>query len=276
MTQNLLLRIDEATVRRGDRRILDNISMEIPEGCHTAVVGANGSGKTTLIRLITRQHYPLARPDDRPVVTIFGKDRWNVFDLRAMMGIVSSDLDHDFVADAGILGLDAVLSGFFASKGLARNHRITADMRNRARQALADAEAENLAAKPMEEMSTGEARRVLIARALVASPRALLLDEPTTGLDMVARSRFLATLRRLAVSGRTILLVTHHIEEILPEIDHVILLKHGKVHAAGTKESTLTSESLSSAFAASVEVRRSGDWYSAEAALTENMREMTK
>ena len=259
----LLLNIEDATVRRGGRNILDHVNLQIKEGVNTAIVGPNGSGKTTLIKLISRQHYALARPNDAPTVTIFGKDRWDVFELRKMMGIVSSDLHHDFVASGRITGFEVALSGFFASHGIARNHDVTADMRRRAGEALALMEASHLAGKHMDEMSTGEARRVLIARALVPDPRALLLDEPTTGLDIVARQRFLETLRSIARGGTTIILITHHVEEILPEISEVVLMGEGKIAAQGPKSEVLTNEWLSMVMGAEVSVQRVGEYYSA-------------
>jgi iron complex transport system ATP-binding protein len=266
MERTPLLEIEDATVRRGGRHILDSVSLRIDEGVHTAIVGPNGSGKTTLIKLISRQHYALARPNDAPSATIFGKSRWDVFELRQMMGIVSSDLHHDFIASGKISGLEVALSGFFASHGLARNHEVTPSMRSRAEEALALMEASHLAGKHMDEMSTGEARRVLIARALVPDPRALLLDEPTTGLDIAARHRFLETLRSIAQRGKTIILITHHVEEILPEIEDVILMSEGRIAAQGAKSDVLTPAKLSDVFGASVEVEKNGAYYLARVA----------
>ncbi|BDI34427.1 ABC transporter ATP-binding protein [Capsulimonas corticalis] len=260
-----LLKIDEATVSRNGRHILDALSLEIAEGEHTAIVGPNGSGKSTLIKLITRQHYALAHPDNRPSISLFGQDRWNVFDLRALLGIVSADVHLAFTTDSELIGYDAVISGFFASQGLASHHTVTPDMHAAARTALRWVEGEHLAQKPMEQMSTGEARRVLIARALVRDPRALLMDEPTTGLDLVASRRFLETLRRIAAQGKTLILVTHHITEILPEIQRVILMQDGRIFRDGPKAEILTTENLSALFGARVEVRKNGEYYEAEA-----------
>jgi iron complex transport system ATP-binding protein len=112
-------------------------------------------------------------------------------------------------------------------------------------------------------MSSGEARRVLIARALVSDPVALVLDEPTTGLDMVARHRFVSLVSRIARSGTTIVLVTHHVEEIIPEVEHVILLKEGRVVCAGPKQSTLTAANLSFLFNAPITLHEANGYYHA-------------
>jgi iron complex transport system ATP-binding protein len=257
-----LLEIRNAAILRSGRRILDIDSLRIAQGEHTAILGPNGSGKSSLMKMIAGLHYPLA--SEEPVVSVFGRSRWDVFELRSHLGIVSSDLHHTFVSDASLHGRDAVLSGFFASQGLFRNHQVTGEMQERASETLRLVEAEHLAAKPLEQMSTGEARRILIARALVSGPRALLLDEPTTGLDLAAARRFLETLRRLAHQGTTILLVTHHVEEVLPEIGRVVLLKDGKVHRDGPKVDVLTSETIASLFDAPVAIARHGDYYAAD------------
>lgn len=260
---NLLLKIDRATLVKGGTRILDDLSLTIALGEHTAIVGPNGSGKSSLIKLITRQHYPLAGEDGKPRITIFGRDRWDIFELRTLLGIVSADLHQTFVNDGALTGLEVILSGFFASQGLARHHAVTPAMRGRAREALDLMEAAALADKPMAQMSTGEARRILIARALVHDPRALLLDEPTTGLDLIARRRFLETLRRIAGRGTTLILVTHHVEEILPEIGRVVLMRDGAVFRDGSKRDVLTAQSLTALFDAPVQVREEAGYYTA-------------
>ena len=258
-----LLQIDRATLVKGGARILDDLSLTIGSGEHTAIVGPNGSGKSSLIKLITRQHYPLAGADGRPKITLFGRVRWDVFELRTLLGIVSADLHQTFVNDGALTGSEVILSGFFASQGLAKHHAVTSAMRERAREALDLMEAGPLAGKPMAHMSTGEARRILIARALVHDPRALLLDEPTTGLDLIARRRFLETLRRIAERGTTLVLVTHHVEEILPEIGRVVLMKAGTVFRDGAKEDILTPPTLSALFDAPVQVREEAGYYAA-------------
>jgi iron complex transport system ATP-binding protein len=245
-------------------RALDGLSLTIRPGEHTAIVGPNGSGKSTLINVLTREEYPLAHETGIPPVRIFGSDTWNVFELRSALGIVSADLHQRFVEghSAGrIRGEDAVLSGFFATRGFLLYATVTDEMRRRAMTALERLEATHLAGKMLNEMSTGEARRVLIARALVAEPRALVLDEPSAGLDVVARQRFLQIVGRLASQGTTLILVTHHVEEILPVVDRVVLLKSGRVARDGSKRDVLTAAHLSAVFGAPVVVREVGGHY---------------
>ena len=260
-----LLKIVNATVVKNGTRVLDDLSLEIASGEHTAIFGPNGSGKSSLIKLITRQYYPLAKPSGEPSVSIFGRVRWDIFSLRKQLGIVSADVQQGFVSDLDLTGRDVVLSGFFAGHGLAAHHCVTPHMEARAEAALELAQAAFLGDKPMAWMSTGEARRILIARALGPDPKALLLDEPTAGLDLSARRRFLETLRGIAGAGKTTLLVTHHAEEIFPEIGRVILLRQGKVFRDGPTADVLTSANLSALFGEAIQVRCRGGVYSAEA-----------
>ena len=261
-----LLKMQAASVVKNGRRILDSLSLTIREGEHTAILGPNGAGKSSLIRLITREEYPEPRANGVPPLLILGQDLWNVFELRPQLGIISSELQANFLnrtMPGRTKGLDVVLSGFFASYGLFGHQEVTESMREQARRALALLEAGPLADALIETMSTGEARRILIARALVNEPRALILDEPTTGLDLLARSRFLQTLQNLARHGHTIILVTHRVEEIFPEIDRVILLQQGRILYDGRKREVLTSQHLSSLFGAPITVRQSRGYYTA-------------
>lgn len=258
-----LLEIDDASVMRGDRLILDRFNLRINAGEHTAILGANGAGKSTLVRLITREIYPLARNDGRSSIRVFDRDRWSVSELRGLLGIVSPSLQDDCTSDASLEVAEAVLSSFFAARRLGPDHRVTASMRERADEALRHAGAQHLLGRRMASLSTGEARRVLIARALVHRPRALLLDEPCAGLDLASRRRFLESLRHLARSGTTLVLVTHHIEEILPEINQVALLRDGQLVRHGDKAEVLTDAALSRTFGMPVRVQRHGDYYNA-------------
>lgn len=257
-----LFELDRATVVRGATRVLHDLSLTIPLGQHTAILGPNGCGKSTFIKLINRELYPLAREGEAPV-KVFGLRRWNVGQLRNRLGVVTSDLTRDLQQMPQLRVEDAVVTGYFSSFVLPPHRQVDADMRGRARRALDDVHAAALADRQVAELSTGEMRRVLIARALVHEPEALLLDEPTAGLDLVARQHFLDLMRTLAQRGITLVLVTHHIEEIIPEIDRVLLLRDGALQADGDRAATLTDAQLSHAFGGRVHVRREGDFYSA-------------
>jgi iron complex transport system ATP-binding protein len=246
-----ILELNEATVVKDDRRVLDGLQLTIREGEHTAILGPNGAGKSVLVSLLTHFERPLARTNGMPPVRVFGDSNWNVTELRSQLGIVSSDLHHRFVAgnsEGRITGEAAVLSAFLASHGILRYGTVTADMRARTAAALETVGASHLAGRTLNQMSSGEARRVLLARVLVTSPRALVLDEPTTGLDLGSRHSFMERVRRIAQGGTTLILITHHIEEIIPEIERVILLREGRIIADGSKRSVLTPEQLSTLF----------------------------
>ncbi|MET0255545.1 MAG: ATP-binding cassette domain-containing protein [Luteibacter sp.] len=260
--QTPLLDIDRATVVRDGRALLDAVSLTIAQGQHTAILGPNGSGKSTLVKLIERRLYPLVHEDGSAVVRVFGRDRWNVAELRSLLGVVSADLRREFEATHET-ALNAVLSGFFAAMTLGLDHEVDDDMRERAAQALARVGAAHLAMRDVSTLSTGEARRVLIARALVHRPRALLLDEPCAGLDPGTRRRFLDLLRDVAHDGTTLVLVTHHVEEIVPEIGHVVMLREGALFGQGPKSVLLADDRLSELFGWTMEVDRTDDFYGA-------------
>ncbi|KAF1689347.1 ABC transporter ATP-binding protein [Pseudoxanthomonas koreensis] len=251
-----MIELDRASVIRGQVRVLHELTLRIDAGQHTAVLGANGCGKSTLIKLVTRELYPLARADGTPPVQVLGQSRWQVDRLRSQLGIVTGDFGSNLAGMAGLTAEDAVLSGLFASFVIPPFRQISEDMRTAAAEALERAHALPLRHRPYAELSTGEARRVLIARALVNRPQALLLDEPGTGLDLVARGRLLAMLGDLARQGVTLLLVTHHIEEIVAEIERVVVLQAGRILADGPRRAVLTDEILSQAFGGPVRVWR--------------------
>jgi iron complex transport system ATP-binding protein len=253
--QEPVLEIVDATVVKGDRPVLDDVTLTIHADEHTAIVGPNGAGKSILVNLLTHQDRALAKDNGAASIRVFGHDNWNVFELRSQLGIISADLHQRFVNgnnEGRILAEAAVLSGFLASHGVLRYRAITSEMRKRTAEALERMGVSHLARRRLDEMSSGEARRVLLARALVTSPRALVLDEPTTGLDLTARHDFMERVRQVAREGTTLILITHHIEEIVPEIGRVILLRQGRVVADGPKKSVLTAEHLSDLFGAPI------------------------
>jgi iron complex transport system ATP-binding protein len=259
-----LLELCDASVMLGRTRVLHDLTLTISAGEHTVILGPNGSGKSTFIKLLTLQHYPIPAADGTPPIRVFGRERWDVFELRAQLGIVSADLHDRFVhgnSNGTITGVDAVLSGFFASQGVFVHQRVTDAMRRQATDALESMGVGHLGAATLDTMSTGEARRVLIARALVHKPVALVLDEPTRGLDLVAQHAFMEQVRGVAQRGTTILLVTHHVDEVIPEIERVILLRNGRVNADGAKRAVLTGAHLGRAFDAPLVVEEAGGYY---------------
>jgi len=249
-----LIELDHASVMRGQVKVLHALSLRIAQGQHTALLGPNGCGKSTFIKLITRELYPLAQADGRVAVKVLGQNRWQVDRLRSQLGIVTGDLSSNLADMPGLTVEQAVLSGFFASYVVPAFREVTADMRERVGQTLAMTGALGLRERAYAELSAGETRRVLIARALVNRPQALLLDEPSTGLDLVARQQLIATMRTLAQQGITLVLVTHHIEEVIPEIERVVLLRDGRVLAEGARDDLLRDEPLSAVFGGAIHV----------------------
>lgn len=247
-----LLALQNVTVLRGqpsERPALDGVSLQIGAGEHVCILGPNGCGKSTLIKTITRECYPL--PREGSSITILGRDLWNIFELRSLLGIVSPDLLVSCTTDA--TGRDVVLSGFFSSTRIFPNHHPDPEHLARAEAALERLGIAHLAGRAVAHMSSGEAKRTLIARALVHDPQTLLFDEPSNALDIAAQVQLRETMRDLARSGLGIVLVTHHVSEIIPEIERVVMLRDGRVLADGPKRELLTPEKLSELFG--VEVR---------------------
>ncbi len=245
-------------VMRGQKIALDDFSLQIGADEHVAILGPNGCGKSTLIKTITRECYPVAREGSS--VSLFGEEAWDVFKLRSGLGIVSNDLMLSCTGDAS--GRDVVLSGFFSSTGIYPNHEVDPGQRAMADAALAQLNIWHLADRPVAEMSSGEARRVLIARALVHKPRALLFDEPCNSLDLAAQQHVRHTMSTLAQAGTAIILVTHELADIVPEIQRVVLMSRGRVVADGPKEEILLVERLAGLFGVKVEMaKRDGHYH---------------
>jgi iron complex transport system ATP-binding protein len=253
-----LLQLEQVTVERGEVTILDRIDLTIPHGRHTAVVGPNGAGKTSLLKLLLRHFYPsVTDRSGTGTVRILGRTVWEVAELWRRMGVVSAELDRAFTRgrSGAMTALQVVASGFTAVELPERVGPLSPPMRRAAEEALAAVDASPLQSRTLETMSTGERRRVLIARALVHRPEILVLDEPTTGLDLAARHSFLRMLQSVVATGSTTLvLVTHHIEEIVPAIEQVVLLGHGRIVADAPKPQALTGEALSALYQTPIEV----------------------
>ncbi len=254
-----LVELQNVYVQRGQRYALNAFSLRIEPGEHIAILGPNGSGKSTLIKTITRECYPLLRPET--TMRMMGQESWNIFELRSHIGLVSNDLMAQCTRD--ITGRELVLSGFFGAIGIWPNHVVEPEMEVKAAAAMARLDVGHLANRWLDELSSGEARRLLIARALIHSPGTLLLDEPTTSLDLPSLREVRAQMRKLAQSGVGMLLVTHHLDDIIPEIDRVVLLRDGQVLFDGPKREILTSERLSAVFGVELAVVERDGYYHA-------------
>jgi iron complex transport system ATP-binding protein len=256
-------------VARGDNVVLHDVNLRVDAGEHIAILGPNGCGKSTLIKTMTCELYPIVLPGTR--VSIFGRERWDLTELKKRLGVVSPELPGRPTLKTS--GRDAVITGFFSSSTLWPNLTVTDEMRARAEEALELVGATGYAEKPVGEMSAGQQRRIMIGRALVGSRAAnpagfapsemLLLDEPSNALDLSAQQELRGMLRRLAQQGTGILLITHHIADILPEIDRVIQMRDGRIVADGAKEKLLRAPVLSELFGARVEVTERDGFYHA-------------
>jgi iron complex transport system ATP-binding protein len=254
-----ILEIQQATVYRGDTCVFSDFSFTLQEGEHVAILGPNGAGKSTLLRLLSGEVH--AMPKDETRMTLFGEKQWNVWDVRKRIGIVSHDLQREYLICAE--GLNVILSGFYASNDTYEYQEFTKTQMTRAYEVMQELGIASLASRRFGHLSTGEQRRFLLGRALVHDPPVLVLDEPTSGLDLKACFQYLDLLRMQLTKGKTVLLVTHHLHEIPPEIDRVIFLKEGKILAGGPKRTVLTNEQVSRLFDSQITLVQANGWYQA-------------
>ncbi len=256
-----IIQIDNATVYRGMYKVFDKLSLSLTleQGVNTAILGPNGAGKTTLLKLITREILPVARENSS--CRLFGEERFTIWDLRKKIGLVSQDFQNDYQALA--TGEDVVISAFFGSVGIHGHNVVTAEMRNSAQLSMQQFGITALANRQYLKLSTGEQRRLLLARAMVHQPPVLIFDEPTSGLDLKASMQIISDMKRLARSGVSLILVTHHIHEIIPEIERVLFLKSGTIVENGTKIDLLTGEKISKLYDVSIDVVEHNGYYQA-------------
>jgi iron complex transport system ATP-binding protein len=255
----LLMR--NVNIARGDRVVLHDINLQIRTGEHVAILGPNGCGKSSLILAMCCQIYPLVIPDME--VSIYGRSRWDLNELRRHFGIVAANISSSELPGertAVTTGLDAVIAGFFGASSLWPNLIISDEMRTQAIAALARLDASHLATQLVGQMSAGERRRILIARALVHQPRQLLLDEPSNALDLAAQRELRQTMRRLMNEGTGLILVTHHLGDIPPELNRVILMSAGRIVADGSRNELLNESRLSELFKAPIRIGRDEEW----------------
>jgi iron complex transport system ATP-binding protein len=254
------LMMRHVSVARGDAVVLHDIDLTIQTGEHVAILGPNGCGKSTLIKAITCECYPMVAPEMR--IHLLGRDRWDVSQLRQHLGVVEANLPGERTPVTR--GLDAVVAGFFSASTLWPNLHVTEEMRQRAHATLERMEAAHLEGKLVGQMSAGEQRRIMIARALVHGPEMLLLDEPSNALDIAAQRELREVLQNVARQGTGIMMVTHHLADILPEIDRVIMMRDGKIVEDGPKEELIDAQKLGALFGTDVHVTQKDgyyDWY---------------
>jgi iron complex transport system ATP-binding protein len=259
MKPSPFIEIERATVYRGDTCVFHDLSLAIDEGTHAAILGPNGAGKSTFLKLLAGEVHPV--PHDETHIRLFGEKQWNVWDVRKRLGLVSHDLQHQYMEQ--VTGLKVVLSGYYASIGIYGHQDFRYAQIARAHTVMEELGIGFLIDRRFADMSTGEQRRCLLGRALVHEPTALVLDEPTSGLDLTATFHYLDLVRGFMKKGKTVLLVTHHIHEIPPEIERVLLLKEGRVLQDGDKASVLTEANLSLLFGCSVALAQANGWYQA-------------
>ncbi|TKB77919.1 MAG: ATP-binding cassette domain-containing protein [Nitrospira sp.] len=254
-----IVEIEHATVYRGETCVFSDFSFVLREGEHAAILGPNGAGKSTLLKLLSGEVH--AMPNDDTRWALFGEERWNVWDVRKQIGIVSHDLQREYLICAE--GLNVILSGFYASNDTYAYQEFTKTQLTRAYEVMQELGIAPLAGRRFGHLSTGEQRRFLLGRALVHDPPVLVLDEPTSGLDLKACFQYLDLLRVQIAKGKTVLLVTHHLHEIPPEIDRVIFLKEGKILDDRPKRILLTNEQVSRLFDSQITLVQANGWYQA-------------
>lgn len=257
-SQTPLFQIRDADVVRGSRTILHVDDFTLREGESVALLGPNGAGKSTFIQLLTREVFPLYC-EEAPVL-FRGQARPLLENIRATLGVVSSTM-HDQVR-VHLPAIDIVVGGLFGTLGVPKRREVTDAHRAAAMDALERLGIPEVAQQDIMTMSTGQARRVLVARELVRDPQVLVFDEPCTGLDPQGMYHVRDTMARLAAEGRSVVLVTHYPEDIIPAIGRVLLIKDAAIFADGPKEELMRDDVLSSLFDVPLEVSERGGWYS--------------
>lgn len=261
-----LVEMEHVHVARGREVVLHDVSLRIDRGEHLAILGPNGCGKSTLLKTMTCELYPLVKPETH--VRIMGRERWDLTELKRRMGVVSAELPGKPTLHT--TGFDAIVTGFFSSSTLWPNLTVTDEMREKASSILEMVGARALRDKPVGQMSAGQQRRVMIGRALAGTSlegqgavQMLLLDEPSNALDLAAQRDLRSMLRNLAQQGTAILLITHHIADILPEINRVVMMRDGRIVADGSKRELLTAEELGQLFGGELHVSEREGFFNA-------------
>jgi iron complex transport system ATP-binding protein len=239
---NSIIELKNVSMFRGETQILKDITWDIKKGSHWALIGPNGAGKTSLLKIVSGNLWPSSGK-----VKVLGKEfgKTDLRELRKKIGWVSSYLVEKIPANEDIL--EIVISGKFASFGV--YSEIKEKDRKKALELINLMGGKNIIDRKFTVISQGEKQKVIIARALMAEPLILLLDEPAVGLDMKARDNLLKSISKICKeASTTIIYVTHHIDEIVPEINNVFLLKDGKSFMQGDKKGILNKKNLTKMF----------------------------
>ena len=260
-----IIEFENIDVGYDENIVLKDINLKIKSGEHFAILGANGSGKSTLMKLIQSQIHPRQTKEFKK--EIFGKSRYSIFELKKELGVITNDLHNYFEKEAGYLnGFEVVLSGYYSSIGIFTHQDFTKEQIKKALEVMNFLEIIDLKDKKVSSMSTGQLRKCIVARALIHDPKAFVLDEPTVGLDIKAQINFIKLLQKISLKS-TIILVTHHLEEIFPEIKNVALIYNNTIFKIGKKEDILNSENLSTVFDIKIEVKQKNERYYIETVL---------
>lgn len=252
-----LLEIQNVTAYRGENRVFDGLNLTIAQGENVAILGPNGAGKSTLLKLLTRDIYPVVKPDS--FVKVYSSERVVMQQLRQKISWVSHDFQVDYLPIT--TGFEVVASGLLGTIGNLYQYEITPEQRQRTLQIM-----QQLNLLPLQDiayfhLSTGQQRRLLLARALVMQPQTVILDEPTSSLDIQGCFQLLKDMRQLVANGSSVVLATHHIHEIIPEIERVVFIRDGRVVADGEKTGLLTSARLSALYDVPLRVIVDNEYY---------------
>ncbi len=256
--RNPWLELSSVEVVINKKKVLNGIDLNLYLRENTLILGPNGSGKSLLVRLISRSLYPVVKQGS--YLRIFGSEKINLWSLRSRVGILSTELEVR--ANPYSKAKDIIISGFFGSIGIGKNHKPSNSQIKMVSSLINKLDLSKFSESYFGELSDGQKRRILIARALIHDPDILILDEPTNGLDIKATSQLLKILNGLSKDGKTILMITHKVEEIVEEIDRVIFLADGKIVGDGAVKQMITSDNLSKLFNFHVMVNEFNGHYS--------------
>ena len=259
MPSTPLAELNNITAFRGDRKVLENFNLTLHEGESVAILGPNGCGKSTLLKLLTREIYHVDKPESS--LLIKGQDRINLMQLREWLGVVSQDLQEFYTPYTK--GRDVVASGLLGAIGVHDHLQLTEHQQQRVDEVIGQLGLAYLNDTMFQRLSTGQQRRLLLARALIHNPSTLIFDEPTNSLDLQASFELIATMRGLVQSGTNLLIATHHVQEVVPEIERIIFMKDGQIIADGDKTTLLTAESLSELYGVKLKLMVQDGFYHA-------------